>query len=79
MNSSLEQLVKNLPDNQKTYSMKYLQESFGDKLNEQELKNIVKKGIFPYSYFDSVEKLSQTEFPPIEVFTNDLTDEKMNQ
>ena len=59
--------------------MKYLQESFGDKLNEQELKNIMKKGIFPYLYFDSVEKLSQREFPPIEVFTNDLTDEKMNQ
>ena len=77
MNSSLEQLAK--IDNQKTYSMKYLQESFGDKLNEQELKNIMKKGIFPYSYFDSVEKLSQTEFPSIEVFTNDLTDEKMNQ
>ena len=39
----------------------------------------MKKGIFPYSYFDSVEKLNQTDFPPIEVFTNDLTDEKMDQ
>ena len=58
MNSSLESLVKNLPNNQKTYAMNYLRENFGDKLSEQELINIMKKGIFPYSYFDSVEKLN---------------------
>jgi len=39
----------------------------------------MKKGIFPYTYFDCYEKLSETEFPPIEVFTNDLTDQKMNE
>ena len=59
--------------------MNYLRDNFGNKLNDKELINIMKKGIFPYSYFDSVEKLNQAEFPPIEVFTNDLTDEHMNQ
>ena len=56
--------------------MQYLRENFGNILNEQELKNIMKKGIFPYTYFYSCEKLSETYFPTIEVFTNDLTDKK---
>jgi len=31
--------------------------------------------VFPYSYFDTIEKFKETELPPIENFRNDLTDE----
>ena len=31
------------------------------------------KGIFPYNYFDSPEKMAKTELPPMEAFFNELT------
>ena len=33
-----------------------------------------RKGVFPYSYFDGMEKLNDTCLPPIEAFANDLND-----
>ena len=34
---------------------------------------IRRKGVFPYSYFDSLSRLDETCLPPIEVFKDDLT------
>ena len=36
------------------------------------------KGIFPYSYLDSYEKLKEDQLPPIECFTSDLTNEHLS-
>ena len=59
--------------------MKYLKERFGDKLSKKDLESIVEKGIFPYSWFDNLEKLEQKEFPEIEDFFNDLTKKPMKK
>ena len=37
------------------------------------------KGIFPYSYLDSISKLNETCLPPKDAFTNDLTKEVISQ
>ena len=55
MSSSLDNLVKNLPD-----------EAF--KLTKQEFQNeqlnlMKQKGIYPYDYMDSFEKFNETELP----------------
>ena len=36
---------------------------------------ITRKGVFPYSYVDSPNRLSETQLPPQSAFTNDLTKE----
>ena len=51
MNSSLDSLVRNLSDN----DFKYLSEGF--------LKLIKQKGVYPYEYMDSFEKLSDDKLP----------------
>ena len=51
MNSSLDSLVRNLSDN----DFKYLSEEF--------LKLIKQKGVYPYEYMDSFEKLSDDKLP----------------
>ena len=51
MNCSLDSLVGNLSDN----DFKYLSEEF--------LKLIKQKGVYPYEYMDSFEKLSDDKLP----------------
>lgn len=72
MASSLDNLGKNLSTTQKEYSMKYLQERFADKLNQEEIEAIVNKGKFPYSWFDSLKKLDYEGLPEAAAFHNDL-------
>src|SRR5205085_3429992 len=43
------------------------------------LELLVQKGVFPYSYIDSFEKLNETTFPPIEAFYNDLKDKALQR
>lgn len=76
MASSLDKLTQGLTTDQKVYTMKYLKEKF-PLLSKAELESLLKKGIFPYSYFDSVEKLDEIEFPAYEAFVNDLTGENV--
>ncbi|XP_077279082.1 uncharacterized protein LOC143906713 [Temnothorax americanus] len=44
-------------------------------LSTEDLDLLTRKGVFPYEYVDSVDKLRETEFPPREVFYRSLTDE----
>merc|ERR1711893_444095 len=37
------------------------------------------KGVFPYSYLDSISKLNDPCLPSIDAFTNDLTKEPISQ
>ena len=55
MNSSLEKLVKNLPDN----DFKYLTEEFGSK----NLELLKQKDAYPYKYMDSLKDLTKKKCP----------------
>jgi len=64
MSSSLDKLVNNLePD-----KFKNLKEQFSD------IQLLVRKGAFPYDWFDSQEKLSERKLPPKELFYSKLND-----
>ena len=66
MAASLDSLVKNLPKE----SFKNLTEFYeGDELNL-----LLRKGVFPYDWFDSFNRLSNTELPPKESFHSILND-----
>ena len=73
MNSSLDNLVKNLPDE----AFKYTDEEFqadvlGCNCGEQ-LKLVKRKGVYPYDHMDSFQKFEETELPTQEQFYSILT------
>ena len=67
MSSSLERLVSNLPENAFRYTSK--------EFNEQELKLMKQKGVYPYDYMDSFQKFEETELPVKVEFYSILNDE----
>ncbi|XP_071642960.1 uncharacterized protein [Temnothorax longispinosus] len=48
-------------------------------LSTENLDLLTRKGVFPYEYVDSVDKLRETELPPREVFYSSLTDETASE
>lgn len=46
--------------------------------NEQQLQLLMKKGVFPYEYLDSWERLDEGQLPPKEAFHSTLTDEDIS-
>ena len=71
MAASLDSLVKNLPKE----SFKNLTEFYeGD-----ELKLLLRKGVFPYDWFDSFDRLSSTSLPPKEAFHSILNDSGISE
>jgi len=64
MSGSLHKLVNNLEPDQ----FKNLKEQFND------IELSVRKGVFPWDWFDSLEKLSERNFPPKESFYSNLND-----
>ena len=71
MAASLDSLVKNLPKE----SFKNLTEFYqGDELNL-----LLRKGVFPYDWFDNFNKLSNTELPPKESFHSILNDSDISE
>ena len=72
MTSSLASLVNNLDDLPFTNLMKQTYPSLSD-------QTIRRKGVFPYSYFDSLERLQETSLPPRSEFTNDLTGDECSE
>jgi hypothetical protein len=67
MSSSLDSLVSNLNKDQCVNLNKYYA---GDLLR--------RKGVFPYDYVDSIEKLAETALPPKEIFYSRLNDEHIS-
>ena len=55
MNSSFEELVKNLSDN----DFKYLSQEF----SSEQLNLVKPKGIYPFEYMDSFKRFSEDELP----------------
>lgn len=68
LDASLEKLVENL--NNSNHEFKIFNSFFGKYKDKHLLR---KKGVFPYSYFDSLEVLKETSLPPKEAFFNVLT------
>ena len=69
LSSSLSSLVNNLDDLPLTRSIK---DRFPNVLDS----TIRRKGVFPYSYLDSLERLKETALPPRDAFRNDLSGEE---
>ena len=67
MNSSLDKLSSYLPDD----CLKILKKELAD-LSDYQFMLLRRKGIFPYEYIDSLEKLEDTQLPPIENFYSTL-------
>ena len=66
MAASLEKLVNNLPKDDCINLGSYYS---GDKFNL-----LARKGVYPYEYMDSLEKLKETALPPKEAFYSRLND-----
>ena len=71
MAASLESLVKNLPKE----SFKNLTEFY----EGEQLDLIKRKGVFPYDWFDSFDRLSSTSLPPKESFHSILNDSGISE
>ena len=70
MNVSLDDLVKNLPkDDFKNLEREYKDEKFN---------LLTRKGVYPYEYMDSFERLKETELPPKEAFYSRVNEEDIS-
>ena len=72
MSSSLASLVNNLDNLPFT---EVLQRDYPNLTNE----TIKRKGVFPYSYFNSLSKLQESSLPPRSAFRNDLSGEECTE
>ncbi|MEL7306377.1 MAG: endonuclease domain-containing protein [Pseudomonadota bacterium] len=72
MPSSLANLVKNLDELPFSEKMKTEHPNLSDDV-------IKRKGVFPYSYLDSLDRLKESSLPPREAFKNDLTGDECSE
>ena len=56
----------------------FLRQKYGS-VEPEKLELLLRKGVYPYSYFTSFETFEETELPPISAFYNDLTDEPCSE
>ncbi|KYN38165.1 hypothetical protein ALC56_07459 [Trachymyrmex septentrionalis] len=70
LNTSLEKLVSYLDKSK----LKIIRSEFSN-LDAEDFDLLTRKGMFPYEYIDSVDKLNETSLPPRELFYSSLTDE----
>jgi len=74
LTASLDKLVKSVESSELICSRDYLV-SVGLSIDEN-LHLIQKKGVFPYDWFDGVDKLNEVTLPPIEAFYDKLNKEE---
>ena len=70
MNSSLDKLVKNLPDE----DFKYLIKEFGS----EDLELLKEKDDYPYEYMNSFEKFNEKKLPARKYFYSSTKDRKIS-
>ena len=70
MAESLDSLVNNLPEDAFNNLKRYYT---GDKLSL-----VMRKGVYPYEYMDTLERLKETKLPPKEAFYSRLNDEDIS-
>ncbi|XP_065664717.1 uncharacterized protein LOC136086350 [Hydra vulgaris] len=80
---SLDSLSKNLSKEQfknirKLYSGKQFEEFSMDSKNLKKLDLLIKKGVYPYDWVDSVDKFNETQLPTKESFFSKLNDEDIS-
>ncbi len=73
LDASLETLVTNLKKSD--HEFKLFNSFF---INETQRELLLRKGIFPYSYFDSISVLEETSLPPQSAFYNTLQEEAVS-
>ncbi|XP_057337695.1 uncharacterized protein LOC130675833 [Microplitis mediator] len=67
MASSIEKLASYLDDGDKKITKKYYSDS-------QQFQLAIRKGVFPYEYIDSIDKLDDTKLPEKKLFYSKLND-----
>ena len=72
LNTSIEALVNNLPEDGFKNLEKYFKNPYHTKLLKQ-------KGFFPYEYLDNLEKLKDTKPPPQDAFYSNLSGKGINK
>ena len=73
MNSSFEQIVKNLPIDKFG-----LLENFIKAPTKADIDLLKRKGFYPYSYISKLEKFNKICLPPLEKWTNSLHDNEFS-
>lgn len=74
LNQSLDSLVESLKSSGHEFQI------FEDFYGKCKHRNLLKrKGIFPYSYFDDLDKLNETQLPPREKFYNILNNSDISE
>ena len=71
MSSSLDKLVKNLGEDDFKNTEKYY--------DERQLELLKRKGVYPYEWLDSVERLNETHLPPKSAFFSKLSGEGISE
>lgn len=73
LGSSLDKLAKLLNDDQLVSTKEFIR-SMSKSDNDFQIKfNLAKtKGVYPYEYFDSLEKFKETSLPPVQYFVSSL-------
>ena len=66
LTSSLAKLASNLE------SLPITERGMVQKYPQADMALLRRKGVFPYVYFDSMERMAETALPPIAEFVNDL-------
>ena len=72
MNSSLDKLAKDVEE------LKIVKEGFPG-VESEKFKLLCRKGIYPYEYIDSRDKLKERQLPPREQFYNSLNGTSVSQ
>ena len=78
MASSLDKLVENLKkDGKDTNHLRKIFKNVSNqfKNDDEQFLLMISKGIYPYSYISSYEKLNDKQLPPIDCFFDDLKQE----
>ena len=79
LNSSLEKLAASLHSTNND-SFKPIKDFLAANYDNdpKKLSLLLRKGVYPYSYFDSMERFSETQLPSKTAFYNDLTQEPIS-
>lgn len=76
-NESLDSIAKTMNlETEFNVTRKYFREKYND---EFKVRLLLRKGVYCYSYFSSMEKYLETSLPTIDCFYNDLRREPCNQ
>lgn len=78
--SSIDTLVKNLKTSGTTafaHLRHFINSQYG--ADPVKLALLLRKGVYPYTYFDSMDRFKETQLPPREAFYNDLKEEECSE